>query len=144
MTSTAPDTSDAPTEEQQPPEPFKAENFPPDLLNKQRALMAAYAALQAFSANPELPWAVEPQDGWDDTGSGRWTESKRDKTGGWSEAQRAEYDRLWNEVRERAFEVTSHEHWAAVRKHCGVEAVVETRQALKRAALKPLDVAKAA
>ncbi|MEU5193713.1 hypothetical protein AB0G86_06565 [Streptomyces scabiei] len=51
---------------------------------------------------------------------------------------------LLAEVRKRAIEVSCHKHWGAVREHCGPEEVVKARQALKQAALKPLDVVKAA
>lgn len=141
MTSTAPKPNNASTEE---PEPLKPDNFPPDLLAKQRALSAAYAALHAFSADPELPWAATPHDGRDDTSSGRWRETVREETDGWTDEQQAEHDRLWAEVRKRAIEVSYHNHCGVVREYCGPKVVVKARQALKQAALKPLDVVKAA
>jgi hypothetical protein len=137
MTSTTPEPSSQPVEE---PKPFNPLEFPPDLLGQQRALDAAYEALHAFSAEPTLPWSAEPHEGWDDTRSGKWRETAREKTDGWAEEQHAEYARLWAEVQHRAIMVSCHRHWSEVPK----EKVVEARQALKQAALKPLDVAQAA
>ncbi|AWI32627.1 hypothetical protein [Streptomyces tirandamycinicus] len=147
MPSTSPEqnpTNNASTADEQPFDPLY---FPPDLVQKQQALAAAYAELHAFSANPDLPWSVEPGGGWDDTGSGRWRETARPETGGWTDEQNAEYDRLWAQARERAIDVSCHPHWNAVRQHCSPEDVVKARQALKTykgATLAQEDIAAAA
>ncbi|QKZ20306.1 hypothetical protein [Streptomyces chartreusis] len=124
--------------------PFDPLAFPADLVKAQRALVAAYAALHAFTTAPGLPWAVEPGGGWDDSGTGLWRETKRPGTDGWTDEQRSEHARLWAEVRRRAIEVSCAPHWEAVRAHCSPQDVVEARQALKQAALKTLDVPQAA
>ncbi|MFE7777695.1 hypothetical protein ACFU5O_28105 [Streptomyces sp. NPDC057445] len=113
--------------------PFAPFDFPPDLIEKQRDLADAYAELHAFSANPELSWALEPHEGWDDSGTGRWRETARAETGGWTKEQKDEYDRLWAVARERAIDVSCHPHWNAVRQHCAPDDVVNARQALKTA-----------
>lgn len=147
MASTNPEAQPAPAENDDSSaseaEPFEALNFPADLVMKQRALAAAYAALHAFTTAPGLPWAVEPHEGWDDSRTGLWRETSRPGTAGWTDEQRSEYARLWAEVRQRAIDVSCDPHWEAVRKNCSPEKVVEARQALKQAALN-LDVAKAA
>ncbi|MGW1039440.1 hypothetical protein [Streptomyces sp. NPDC002547] len=148
MASTNPEAQPAPDERDDSSateaEPFDPLNFPADLVMKQRALADAYTALHAFTTAPGLPWAVEPHDGWDDSGTGLWREASRPGTAGWTDEQRSEYARLWAEVRRRAIEVSCAPHWGAVRKNCSPEKVVEARQALKQAAVKPLDVARAA
>ncbi|WP_432156871.1 hypothetical protein [Streptomyces sp. bgisy153] len=148
MASTNPEAQPAPDERDDSSateaEPFDPLNFPADLVMKQRALADAYTALHAFTTAPGLPWAVEPHDGWDDSGTGLWRETSRPGTAGWTDEQRSEYARLWAEVRRRAIEVSCAPHWGAVRKNCSPEKVVEARQALKQAAVKPLDVARAA
>ncbi len=148
MASTNPESQPAPDQNNDASaseaEPFKPLHFPADLVMKQRALDAAYTALHAFTTAPGLPWAVERHDGWDDSGTGLWRETSRPGTAGWTDEQRSEYARLWAEARQRAIEVSCAPHWEAVRKNCSPEKVAEARQALKQAALKPLDVAQAA
>ncbi|MEJ8662202.1 hypothetical protein [Streptomyces sp. MS1.AVA.4] len=113
--------------------PFDPLDFPPGLFQKQHTLAAAYADLHRFSANPDLSWSLEPHEGWDDSRGGRWRETARPQTGGWTEEQKAEYDRLWAVARECAIAVSCHPHWKAIQQHCSPEDVVNARQALKHA-----------
>ncbi|MET9528192.1 hypothetical protein [Streptomyces coeruleorubidus] len=102
--------------------------FPPALVAAQREAAEVEAELRRFQAT--LPWSREPQDGWEapeQVGGMSGYRSSRPPSPGWTDEQKAEYDRLWELRRKTTLAVYAHEHWKA----CGAKAV-EARQALKR------------
>jgi hypothetical protein len=102
--------------------------FPSDLIAAQKRAAEVEAELHRFQAT--LPWSREPHEGWEapeQSGGMAGFVSSRPPSPGWTEEQKAEYDRLWKLRRDTTATVFAHEHWQA----CGVKAV-EARQALKR------------
>lgn len=109
------------------PAPFHPHDFPPDLLAAQRKVAELYAALRAHQAT--LPWSRDAHPGWLDEKE----RAGRPETHGWDDGPAAEYDRLWEDLRQAAA-VQCHPHWETCRKE-GIEgaALVDARQALKHA-----------
>ncbi|MEU5193646.1 hypothetical protein AB0G86_06220 [Streptomyces scabiei] len=102
--------------------------FPSDLVKAHSEAAEARAELHRYQAT--LPWSREPHDGWEAperTGGMQALKSSRPPTNGWTDEQKAEYDRLWERCRETSLLVYAHRHWKA----CGMKAA-EARQALKR------------
>ncbi|MFI1466131.1 hypothetical protein [Streptomyces wuyuanensis] len=103
-------------------------DFPDDLRDAQLRLHQARSAYRALCR--ELPWSVEPAEGW--TGEeGHYSSYRREfpESPGWSEEQRAEEARLRELVLTLSIEVSTHPHWAAL---AGPD-VVKARMALKHA-----------
>ncbi|WP_406730680.1 hypothetical protein [Streptomyces sp. NBC_01794] len=114
------------------PAPFNPHDFPPDLLAAQRKLAKLYAALHAHQAT--LPWSREAHPGWPDENERGRQRPERPETIGWDDGPAAEYDRLWEDLRQAAAAVQCHPHWETCRKE-GIDgaALVDARQALKHA-----------
>jgi hypothetical protein len=103
-------------------------DFPDDLRDAQLRLHQARSAYRALCR--ELPWSVEPAEGW--TGEeGHYSSYRREfpESPGWSEEQRAEEARLRELVLTLSIEVSTHPYWAAL---AGPD-VVKARMALKHA-----------
>ncbi|WP_432072667.1 hypothetical protein [Streptomyces wuyuanensis] len=103
-------------------------DFPDDLRDAQLRLHQARSAYRALCR--ELPWSVEPAEGW--TGEeGHYSSYRREfpESPGWSEEQRAEEARLRELVLTLSIEVSTHPYWAAL---TGPD-VVKARMALKHA-----------
>ena len=100
-----------------------------------------YAELHAHQAT--LPWAREPQPGWEaETEHGR-RRAGRERTDGWPTDGANTFDKLMQKIREKAESVQCHGWWA---QFTG-PTLVDARQALKQKAAVPLvqgDVDKAA
>ncbi|MFK0238846.1 hypothetical protein [Streptomyces vinaceus] len=79
--------------------------FPDDLLQLQERLHRAHAAHRAYLA--DLPWSVEPMNGW---ARGERYSHRGDvpDSSGWSDEQTATVDRMWAELRELANAVVDH------------------------------------
>ncbi|MEU5978501.1 hypothetical protein [Streptomyces sp. NPDC047315] len=125
MSSSAPTDSPAAVE----PAPFDPYDFPSDLLAAQRTAAELFAALHELQAR--LPWSREPHPGWPEE-----TERGRERPGrpaspGWPEKDAAEYDRLFEELREATATVQCHRWWARCKKEGA--ALVDARQKLKHA-----------
>ncbi|MFB6505544.1 hypothetical protein ACFC07_22365 [Streptomyces sp. NPDC056099] len=119
------DATDTPSD---PSNPF---NFPPKLIEAQRAAAEAYEELRRYQA--KLPWSREPHDGWEAPtpahgGVLNGFQSSRPASPGWTDEQKAECDRLWEECRRTSAVVFVHPHWG----NFEGPAQVEARQALKR------------
>lgn len=103
-------------------------DFPDELREAQLRLHRARSAYRALCR--ELPWSVEPAEGW--TGEeGHYSSYRREfpQSPGWSEEQRAEEARLRELVLTLSIEVSTHPYWAALE---GPD-VVKARMALKHA-----------
>lgn len=104
------------------------DDFPDDLRDAQLRLHQARSAYRALCR--ELPWSVEPAEGW--TGEeGHYSSYRREfpASPGWSEEQRAEEVRLRELVLTLSIEVSTHPYWAGLD---GPD-VVRARMALKHA-----------
>lgn len=104
------------------------DDFPDDLRDAQLRLHQARSAYRALCR--ELPWSVEPAEGW--TGEeGHYSSYRREfpESPGWSEEQRAEEARLRELVLTLSIDVSTHPYWAAL---TGPD-VVKARMALKHA-----------
>ncbi|MGW7090024.1 hypothetical protein ACWGH2_41945 [Streptomyces sp. NPDC054871] len=93
------------------PNPF---NFPAKLIEAQQAAAEAFAELHRYQAT--LAWSREPHEGWEADkpahgGVMHGFVSSRPATEGWTEEQKAEYERLWEECREKSGIVHTHPHW---------------------------------
>jgi len=111
-----------------PSDPF---GFPPELIEAQKAAAEAYEELHRYQAM--LPWSREPHEGWEAPapahgGALVGPQFSRPRSPGWTDAQKAEYDRLWEECRRTSAVVSTHPHWG---RFPGA-AQIEARQALKR------------
>ncbi|MEV4333640.1 hypothetical protein AB0K02_24395 [Streptomyces sp. NPDC049597] len=107
---------------------FDPYDFPPDLIRAQREAAEVREQLHRFQAT--LPWSREPHEGWEASHEGgglHGFQSSRPPTDGWTDEQKTEYDRLWEESRRASEVVYTHPHWQT----CGVDAY-KARQALKR------------
>jgi hypothetical protein len=125
--------------------PFDPLNFPDGLRTAQRAAAELYAALHAHQAT--LPWSREAHPGWPDEEERGRERRGRPATPGWTDEESAEYDRLFEKLREATAAVQCDPWWERCERK-GVKGadLVDARQALKRAAA-PLgqgDVGKAA
>ncbi|MDI9886150.1 hypothetical protein QMZ92_17625 [Streptomyces sp. HNM0645] len=103
-------------------------DFPDELRDAQLRLHRARSAYRALCR--ELPWSVEPAEGW--TGEeGHYSSYRREfpESPGWSEEQRAEEARLRELVLTLSIEVSTHPYWAALE----APDVVKARMALKHA-----------
>ncbi|MCZ7458826.1 hypothetical protein [Streptomyces sp. WMMC940] len=101
-------------------------DFPDELRDAQLRLHRARSAYRALCR--ELPWSVEPAEGWAGE-EGHYSSYRREfpESPGWSEEQRAEEARLRELVLTLSIEVSTHPYWAALE---GPD-VVEARMALK-------------
>jgi hypothetical protein len=108
--------------------PFRPDDFPPDLVKAQHRLATLQAELQ--KVGKALPWSREPDDGWPKEPE-RWYRPGREGTVGWSADQAARYDQLWEDARQAAADVNTHEHWTRCAE-AGAD-VVAARMALKHA-----------
>lgn len=113
-----------------PSNPF---NFPPDLIEAQKASAEAYETLHRYQAT--LPWSREPHEGWEAPvpahgGALAGRQFSRPATQGWTAEQAAEYDRLWEACRTTSAAVFTHPHWETETVSGAPQ--FEARQALKR------------
>ncbi|MYX26815.1 hypothetical protein GTY75_09055 [Streptomyces sp. SID8381] len=102
--------TDAPTPAPAEPEPFDPLKFPPDLIAAQQRLATLQAQLRALQER--LPWSREPHPGWEPVDERGRQHPGRPATEGWEPADAAEFDKLWDKLREAAAEVSCHQHWA--------------------------------
>ncbi|MET9436932.1 hypothetical protein [Streptomyces sp. NPDC006551] len=101
--------------------------FPSDLLTAQLALHQARAEYAAFCRT--LPWSVEPTPGWPGEvhpHTGVVTGGREDSPG-YTDEQKAEYERLSRLVRDLSIQVSTHPHW----ENLTGEALVTARMVLK-------------
>ncbi|MEU1670438.1 hypothetical protein ABZ752_00200 [Streptomyces roseifaciens] len=103
-------------------------DFPDDLREAQQQLHQARAELRAFLADPDLPWSVEPHDGWTDP-QDRWYPTQRPATTGWTEEQQQTAQALRARELELVIAVSGHPFWSTLDRG----QVVAARMALKRA-----------
>lgn len=97
--------------------------FPSDLIAGQEELHQVRAELSALLK--QLPWSVEPMDGFsDDTG---WRKVERPASPGWTADEQAEVEKLRRREHELAVFVSTHRFWAEV----AAADRVETRTRLK-------------
>lgn len=113
-------------------EKFNPKDFPKDLREAQRLAAELYAELHAYQET--LPWSREPHPGWSDETERGKERQGRPETVGWTPEQAAQYDKLFENLREATVAVQGHEWW----KRCEQEGVsgpdlVAVRQALKHA-----------
>ncbi|MFF1600755.1 hypothetical protein ACFVYV_25155 [Streptomyces mirabilis] len=109
--------------------PFNPHAFPVDLVDAQRELAAAYAALHTLQKR--LPWSREPHEGLPEVTVRGQKSPGRDPSPGWAPTDAAEFDGLMSRLRELAAFVQGHGHWKVCRDN-GAD-MVAARQALKRA-----------
>ncbi|MBV1940828.1 hypothetical protein KUF83_30300 [Streptomyces sp. BV286] len=114
-----------------PSDPSNPYGFPPKLVEAQKAAAEAFEELNRYQA--KLPWSRDPHDGWEAPapahgGVLNGYSSSREPTTGWTDEQKAEYDRLWAQCRETSSIVLTHEHWENFE---GPE-LIAARQALKK------------
>ncbi|WP_420036094.1 hypothetical protein ACN2WE_31180 [Streptomyces sp. cg28] len=107
-------------------------DFPDDLLAAQKRTAALWLELHRFTAQPTLPWSVEPLDGWEAPevphgGKVAGYASTRPDSPGWSEGDKATYEQLWRDLTDATFTVLAHRHWTS---YSGAD-VVKARMALK-------------
>jgi hypothetical protein len=112
--------------------PFDPLAYPDDLRAAQRRLTELYDRLHAHQRG--LPWAREAHPGWAAEEERGRQRPGRPETSGWEADAAAEYDQLWEKLREAAVEVQCHDHWRRCGEH-GIQgpAIVDARQALKHA-----------
>ncbi|MGK5548481.1 hypothetical protein ACSNOH_27680 [Streptomyces sp. URMC 127] len=101
-------------------------NFPDDLRQAQAALHQTHAELRAAAS--ELPWSVEPAEGWERP-EGHWYPARRPATDGWTEEQKSAVAGLRARALELSVTVGTHPFWGTVAEG----KVVEARMALKSA-----------
>ncbi|MFD8545613.1 hypothetical protein [Streptomyces sp. NPDC059649] len=101
-------------------------DFPDDLVQLQRDLHAATAALKAFL--DEHPHSPEPVEGWHrKVGEGSWYESRRDPSPGWSDEEKQTEVDLRAKLLDLIDKVHTHPHWDTL---SGPD-LVKARMALK-------------
>jgi hypothetical protein len=100
-------------------------DFPSDLLAGQEELHQVRAELLALLK--QLPWSVEPSDGFSDDNG--WRKVERPATPGWTQDEQAQVEKLRERERELAVFVSSHRYWSDV----PVDDRVDARMALKHA-----------
>ncbi|MBG7704852.1 hypothetical protein HCJ76_44025 [Streptomyces sp. MC1] len=119
-------TPSEPAEEQ----PFDPHAFPGDLVDAQRELAEAYAALHVLQKR--LPWSREPHDGWPAEEEERGRKHRgRPQSPGWAPDDAKAFDGLMAQLRDLTAFVQTHGHWKDCQTH-GAD-LVAARQALKQA-----------
>lgn len=111
-----------------------SKDFPDDLVQLQRDLHAATAALKAFL--DEHPHSPEPMDGWRrKVGEGSWYESRRDPSPGWTDEEKQQETDLRARLLTLIGQVHTHSHWDTL---SGPD-LVKARTALKHVDDEPVD-----
>ncbi|MFZ3595101.1 hypothetical protein [Streptomyces sp. BH104] len=94
-----------------------ATTFPSDLLAAQKRLAELYAQVAAFPKARNLPWSVEPLDGWKAVKSAHADKVEREgrpDSPGWSQEDQDAYAKLWDELAEKAQFVQCHAYWSGI------------------------------
>jgi hypothetical protein len=122
-----------PAPEPTPSAPFNPLAFPAKLRAAQRKAIELHGELHAYQKT--LPWSREPHPGWPDEEERGRKRRGRPVSPGWTSEQAAEYDRLFEELRDAATAVLCDPWWeqCAERGVTGPD-LVAARQALKHAA----------
>ncbi|MFH9226169.1 hypothetical protein ACH4NT_14845 [Streptomyces lydicus] len=102
-------------------------DFPQDLVDAQAQLHQVRAELSAL--HKRLPWSVEPLPGWTHTkDSGRYYESKRPDSPGWTDEEKQQVNELSARQMELVTHIFTHPFWDTC------EDPVTARAALKHVA----------
>ncbi|MFZ3557148.1 hypothetical protein [Streptomyces sp. BH055] len=120
-----------------------APSFPSDLFAAQKRLHELYAEIADFPTARALPWSVEPLDGWEDEKAahgGKVEKRGRPASPGWSDDDKAAYEKLWAELLETAEIVNGHRYFADFEGPDRVKERMRLKQAALPATVKAADV----